>query len=68
MTPGFRMYDLRHTCATLLLLKGVSPKVVQERRGHASITLTLETYSQVLPAMQLTAVHAMNAMFGTTGR
>ena len=48
----FRVYDLRHSCATLLLLAGENPKVVSERLGHASITLTLDTYSHVLPSMQ----------------
>ena len=50
--PKFRLYDLRHTCATLLLLAGENPKVVGERLGHASVTLTLDTHSHVLPAMQ----------------
>ena len=49
--PAFRMYDLRHICATLLVLQGVNAKVVQERLGHASITLTLDRYSHVLPDM-----------------
>lgn len=47
-----RLYDLRHTHATLLLLGGVHPKVVQERLGHSSIKITLDTYSHVLPNMQ----------------
>ncbi len=64
--PGFRMYDLRHTCATLLLLKGVNPKVVSERLGHASIVLTLDTYSDVLPDMQEAAADEMEAMFGAS--
>ena len=46
------MYDLRHTCATLMLLAGVNPKIVSERLGHASVVLTLDTYSHVLPTMQ----------------
>ena len=50
--PRVRLHDLRHGHATHLLLKGVHPKVVQERLGHASITLTLDTYSHVLPSMQ----------------
>ncbi len=50
--PNIRPYDLRHTCATLLLAAGVHPKIVSERLGHASITLTLDTYSHVLPDMQ----------------
>jgi integrase len=47
-----RLYDLRHTCATLLLAAGVHPKVVSERLGHADVTLTLNVYSHVLPGMQ----------------
>lgn len=62
--PAFRVYDLRHTCATLLLLKGESAKVVSERLGHASIVLTLDTYSHVLPDMQEAAAAKMEAMFG----
>jgi integrase len=46
-----RLYDLRHTCATLLLSRNVHPKYVQELLGHASIALTLDTYSHVLPGM-----------------
>ena len=48
-----RLYDLRHTAATLCLVNGEHPKRVQERLGHASITLTpMDTYSHVLPGMQ----------------
>ena len=51
--PGnLRLYDLRHTCATLLLAGGVHPKVVAERLGHASTRMTLDVYSHVLPGMQ----------------
>ena len=46
-----RFHDLRHTCATLLLLEGVHPKFVQELLGHATISITLDTYSHVLPGM-----------------
>ena len=63
--PAFRIYDLRHTCATLLLLEGESLKVVSERLGHASITLTADTYSHVLPTMQRAAADKLDAMFGT---
>ncbi len=54
-----RLHDLRHTCATLLLIKGVHPKYVQELLGHATIAITLDTYSHVLPNMQREAVSAM---------
>jgi integrase len=50
--PDIRLHDLRHGHATHLLVSGVHPKVVQERLGHASITLTLDTYSHVMPSMQ----------------
>ena len=46
-----RLHDLRHTCATLLLCEGVHPKLVQELLGHANISITLDTYSHVLPGM-----------------
>lgn len=50
--PDIRFHDLRHTHASLLLQAGVNPKVVQERLGHSSVTLTLNTYSHVLPGLQ----------------
>lgn len=52
LSETFRLYDLRHTCASLLLGANEHPKIVSERLGHASITLTLDTYSHVLPTMQ----------------
>jgi integrase len=50
--PKIRFHDLRHTCATLLLGKGVHPKIVQQMLGHANISETMDTYSHVLPNMQ----------------
>ncbi len=47
----FKLYDLRHTCATLLLARNIHPKYVQELLGHASIAQTLDTYSHVIPGM-----------------
>jgi len=46
-----RLHDLRHTCATLLLNAGQHPKFVQELLGHTNISITLDTYSHVLPGM-----------------
>ncbi len=43
--PKIRFHNLRHTCATLLLGRGVHPKFVQELLGHATIAMTLDTYS-----------------------
>lgn len=60
--PEIRLYDLRHTCATLLLVAGENPKVVSERLGHASIVLTLDTYSHVLPSMQKSATEKLVGM------
>jgi integrase len=51
LPTAIRLYDLRHTCATLLLIRNVHPKYVQELLGHASIAQTLDTYSHVLPGM-----------------
>ncbi len=50
--PSIKVQGLRHTHATLLLQAGVDPKVVQERLGHSSIAITLDTYSHAIPAMQ----------------
>jgi integrase len=55
-----RMHDLRHTCAALLLSRGVPVKVVSEMLGHASVAITLDTYSHVLPNMQEAAAKAMD--------
>lgn len=62
--PEIRFHDLRHTAATLLLGKGVHPKIVQERLGHSSITLTLDTYSHVMPSMQREAASKLDELFG----
>ena len=59
-----RFHDLRHTCATLLLRQGVNPKFVQELLGHADISLTLNTYSHVLPDMGDAAAGGMDAALG----
>ncbi len=64
LLPEIRFHDLRHTSATLLLLADVNVKVVSERLGHASIQLTLDTYSHVLPTMQKVAALKMDGIFG----
>jgi integrase len=61
--PPVRFHDLRHAHATLMLLQGVHPKVVSERLGHASVGITLDTYSHVLPSMQAQAVEAFDRLF-----
>lgn len=59
---SMRFHDLRHTHATLLLARGVHPKVVSERLGHANIGITLDTFSHVLPDMQEEATAKVAAM------
>jgi integrase len=49
---SIRLYDLRHTAATLAVAAGVSVKVISDQLGHASISFTLERYSHVLPSIQ----------------
>jgi integrase len=65
---GFRLYDLRHTCATLLLLADIPAKIVSERLGHSSITVTLDIYSHVLPTMQKRAADMLGKLLGTPQR
>ena len=57
--PKIRFHDLRHTCATLLLTKNVNPKIVSEMLGHSSNSVTLDTYSHVLPTMRENAIRAL---------
>lgn len=57
--PRIRLHDLRHTAATLMLAAGINPKVVSERLGHASVVITLDTYSHVLPSLQADAATAL---------
>jgi integrase len=59
--PDIRFHDLRHTCATLLLSRGHHPKLVQELLGYASVALTLDRYSHVLPGMGDQTAAAMEA-------
>ena len=61
--PNIRFHDLRHTAATLLLAEGINPKIVQERLGHSQISLTLDTYSHVLPTMQREAASRLDKLF-----
>jgi integrase len=62
--PDIRFHDLRHTCATLLLTKGVHPKIVSEMLGHSSIAITLDTYSHVIPGLGEVAASAMEEALG----
>ena len=62
--PTIRFHDLRHSSATLLLSAGIHPKVVQEILGHSQISMTMDTYSHVLPNMQQDAMNRLNDMIG----
>jgi len=66
--PKVRFHDLRHAHATLLLMQGVHPKIVSERLGHASIGITLDTYSHVLPSLQNDAADAFDTLFPDRAR
>jgi integrase len=61
--PEVRFHDLRHSHATMLLTLGENPKVVQERLGHSQISLTLDTYSHVLPTVQRAAAAKIDQAF-----
>ena len=59
--PKVRFHDLRHhPGATLLLLKNVNPRIVSEVLGHATVSITLDTYSHLLPNMQDHAAQALD--------
>ncbi|HMC40341.1 MAG TPA: tyrosine-type recombinase/integrase [Acidimicrobiales bacterium] len=55
-----RLYDCRHTAASLLLAQGVAPGVVMETLGHSSYALTMETYTHVMPEVMRDAANAMD--------
>ncbi len=59
-----RFHDLRHGAASLLLAQGVHPRVVMEMLGHSTITLTMNTYSHVIPDLQREAATKMEAVLG----
>ena len=59
---SLRLYDLRHACATILMMAGQNPKVVSERLGHASVVMTLDTYSHVVPVMQQQATAVLSEL------
>ena len=58
-----RLHDARHSHASLMLKQGVHPKIVQERLGHSSIQITLDTYSHVTPGMQHAAAKSFDKAF-----
>ena len=57
-----RLHDARHTHASIMLTKGIHPKVVQERLGHSSIAITLDIYSKVMPGIQKDAAQRFDGL------
>nr|WP_269751019.1 site-specific integrase [Paenactinomyces guangxiensis] len=66
--PRIRFHDLRHTHASILLQKGVHPKIVSERLGHSSISITLDIYSHLIPTIQKEAADAIESFMGDVGK
>jgi integrase len=62
--PKIRFHDLRHSCATILLAQGVPQRTLMEILGHSQISLTMNTYSHVLPEMTRAAVGFMDTVLG----
>jgi integrase len=62
--PQITFHDLRHTCASLLLKRNIHPKLVQDLLGHASVAITLDTYSHMLPGMGSEAADEMGEALG----
>ncbi len=63
-----RFHDLRHSCATLLLVQGVSPRVVMDVLGHSEIGMTMNTYSHVIPQLRRDAANRMEDLLNSTDR
>jgi len=65
--PDVRFHDLRHSCATFLLAQGVNPRVAMEILGHSQISLTLNTYSHVMPSSTRAAVDLVGSLLAGAG-
>ncbi len=64
--PGFRRScacDLRHTCLSLLIQLGAHPKAIQERLGHSSITVTMDVYGHLFPALSEALTQRLDDVF-----
>jgi integrase len=64
--PHYRVHDLRHFCASLLLAQGVPLKVVSEILGHSQISTTADLYVHVLPSLRKEAIDLMNSVLTGT--
>jgi integrase len=63
--PRMRFHDLRHSCASLLLAQHISPRVVMETLGHSRISVTMDTYTHVMPTLMQDAADAMDRSLGS---
>jgi integrase len=63
----FRFHDLRHTCASFLLAQNAHPRVIMEILGHSQISLTMDTYSHVMPSLKSDAADEMDRVLGALG-
>ncbi|MFC2014927.1 site-specific integrase [Chloroflexota bacterium] len=63
---GIRLHDARHTHAPLMLKQGIHSKIVQERLGHSTIAITLDTYSHVTPGLQEAAANSFDDVLKTS--
>jgi integrase len=63
LPPGLRLHDLRHTCAALLIELGAHPKAIQERLGHSSITVTMDVYGHLFPALNEALTERLDEVF-----
>lgn len=63
--PDMRWHDMRHSCASLMLAKGVDARTIMETLGHSQISTTMNTYSHVIPDLQRQAADRMDELFGT---
>ncbi len=64
--PKIRIHDLRHSAATILLAIGTHPKLVQEMSGQSTFTLTMNTYSHVLPSLRNEVADRMDQAFAVS--
>jgi integrase len=60
-----RLHDLRHGCATFMLAAGVRSRAIMEVLGHSGISVTMNTYAHVLPALRQEPIAAIDELFGT---
>lgn len=59
-----RFHDLRHTHAAMLIAQGEHPKVIQNRLGHSSIKVTLDTYGHLFEGLDVAAAERLDTVFG----